>query len=51
MLEEKESEFSDIAIYLYETHDLVGAYVGFFGGCLIAYMIFTVILRSIGGDD
>lgn len=45
------SEFLDIAIYLYDVPDLAGAYAGIFGACLIAYMLFTVILRSVGGDD
>lgn len=48
---EETSEFLDIAIYLYDVPDLAGAYAGVFGACLIAYMLFTLILRSVGGDD
>ena len=48
---EETSEFLDTAIYLYDVPELAGAYAGVFGACLIAYMLFTLILRSVGGDD
>jgi len=51
VVEVEQSEFLDIAIYLFDGPDLAGAYVGVFGACLIAYMLFTVILRSVGGDE
>ncbi|WP_332651647.1 hypothetical protein [Lysinibacillus sp. 54212] len=45
------SKFLDVALYSYSGGEITSTYIGVLGGCLIAYMLFVFIMRSVGGDD
>lgn len=45
------SKFLDVALYSYSGEEITSTYIGVLGGCLVAYMLFVFILRTVGGDD
>lgn len=42
---------TEVIVNIFTWTELADAYIGILGGCLFAYMIFVLVLRSVGGDD